>query len=299
MKCVRATNTLIRSHAVAGETLLWTFVQNLRPPEGRPRPCAYAINNTRHAPWPPPISRTFHHTTVPRRRAATNDNNDSNATGKNNLKTQAANGGNAAPSEPERPQPNPETPYDFTDLIYAFDRAEKRFTEELKKLRTGGRFNADVIGAIPVQVDRKSPQTFPLRELATVAPVGGRRWSILAFEEGSVKAIMSAVQRSDHFNQQPQRSGDNPLELTMTVEPERADALARRAREVCQAWRSRVRDEAHRRAEAHKKWRAERVILSDDLHKLREKLQKLQDERMKVIAAKEKEVVQNIMAKAG
>lgn len=151
-----------------------------------------------------------------------------------------------------------------------------------------------------MQPDKKSPQTFPLRELATVAPLpGGRRWSILAFEEGSVRAISSAVQRSAEFNQQPQPGADgNPLELTMTVEPERADDLARRARDVCQAWRTRVRDEAHRRGEAHKKWRAEGLVLSDDLFKLKGMLQKMQDERMKVIMAKEKEVVAAVMARA-
>lgn len=150
-----------------------------------------------------------------------------------------------------------------------------------------------------MQPDKKNPQTYALRELATVAPLGGRRWSILAFEESSVKPIISAVQRSDEFNQQPQRSEQNPLELTMTVEPERADALAKRAKEVCQAWRTKVREEAHKRAEMHKKWREERVVLSDDAHKLKEKLQKLQDERMKGIMAKEKEVVAAIMARAG
>ncbi|AEO53890.1 hypothetical protein MYCTH_2075565 [Thermothelomyces thermophilus ATCC 42464] len=190
-------------------------------------------------------------------------------------------------------------PFDFGDLQAAFDRAEKRFGEELKKLRAGGRSNADAIGAIPVQPDKRSPQTtFPLRELATVAPLGGRRWSILAFEEASVKPIISAVQRSDGFGgQQPQRSADNPLELTVTVEPERADALARRAKDLCQAWRTRVRDDAHRRAELHKKWRADGLLLADDLHRLKEKLQKLQDERMRGIQAKEKEVVAAIMAR--
>lgn len=248
--------------------------------------------DARRAAWQLQIGRAFSQTARCEKRKGNKNNNN------NNNSKAAASGNSDAAADADRPQPDPEAPFDFADLTYGFDRAEKRFTEELKKLRAGGRFNAEAIGAIPVQVDKRSAETYPLRELATVAPLGGRRWSILAFEESSVKAIVSAVQRSDEFNQQPQRSPDNPLELTMTVEPERADDLARRAKEVCQAWRTRVRDEAHRRAETHKRWRAEGVILADDLHRLKEKLQKLQDERMKVIVAKEKEVVQQIMARA-
>ncbi len=149
-----------------------------------------------------------------------------------------------------------------------------------------------------MQVDKKSTQTFALRELATVAPLGGRRWSILAFEEDSVKAIVSAVQRSDEFNQQPQRSEENPLELTMMVEPERAEALVKRVKDVCQAWRTKVRDEVHRRTEQNKKWKGEGVLLDDGFHMLKTKLQKLQDERMKVILAKEKEATQQVTARA-
>lgn len=130
-----------------------------------------------------------------------------------------------------------------------------------------------------------------------MAPLGGRRWSILAFEESSVRAIASAVQRSEAFNQQPQRSADNPLELVMSVEPERGEALARRAREACQEWRTRVREEAHKREKAHKKWRGEGLLTADDVVRLKGMVQKVQDERMKGILGKEKEVVGAIMAR--
>jgi ribosome recycling factor len=265
--------------------------------------------NTSTAPWHPGITaRSFSHTPNHQKRKNGGGNNNTNTffNGNPNHDPSITTTTTTQPPPPSR-KSNPSdpadddvlNPFDFTDLQTAFDRAEKRFLDDLKKLRTGGRFNADTIGSIPVQPDKKDPQTFPLHQLATVAPLGGRRWSILAFEETSVKPIMSAVQRSEQFNQQPQRSEDNPLELTMTVEPERAEALVKRAKEVCQAWRTRVREEAHKRGEMHKKWREERVVGSDDLYKLREKLQKLQDERMKGILGKEKEVVAGIMARAG
>ncbi|KAL2161581.1 hypothetical protein VTH06DRAFT_8143 [Thermothelomyces fergusii] len=258
--------------------------------------------------WPcrAPQSRLFSHTPAcqrknPRKIKKPQPNNDDAEGGASSSSSHANNKGSGAGEG---------DPFDFSDLQAAFDRAEQRFGEELKQLRAGGRSAAEAIGAIPVQMttttttaaDRgragKEAATFPLRELAAVAPLGGRRWSILAFEEASVKAIVAAVQRADGFGgQQPQRSADNPLELTVTVEPERADALARRARDVCQAWRDRVRNDTHRRAELLKKARASRLVLSDDLHRLREKLQKLQDERMKTIQAREKEVVAAILAR--
>ncbi|KAK3382871.1 ribosome recycling factor domain-containing protein [Lasiosphaeria ovina] len=247
--------------------------------------------------------------------------------GKKDKKSSSSSGSDTAVGDADRPLPNGEDPFNLADVTYAFDKAERHHGEELKHMRTGGgKFNAEVIGALPVQVpataapvkaepaakagkaNKKAPAaaaaavptvTFPLRELATVAPLGGRRWSILAFEESSVRGIMSAVQRSEAFNQQPQRSEDNALELTLTVEPERAEELVRRAKETCQAWRDQVRDESHRREAVHKKWRADRLILSDDHHKLREKVKKLQDDRMKVIAQKEKEILQFIANRAG
>ncbi|KAK3329718.1 ribosome recycling factor domain-containing protein [Apodospora peruviana] len=198
------------------------------------------------------------------------------------------------------PQPDPEQPFELADLTYAFDKADQHHVEELKKLRTGARFNAEVIGAIPVNPDKKNSSiSFPLRELATVAPLGGRKWSILSFEEASVKPIMSAIQKSDEFNQQPQRSEDNLLELTISVEPERADALAKRVKDTCLAWRNKIRALSHKRETVNKRWRAEGAIVDDDLQKLKQKVQKMQEDRMKVVAQREKEALQHVQSRSG
>ncbi|KAK4105382.1 ribosome recycling factor [Parathielavia hyrcaniae] len=301
MKRLRVASSVVRNNATTGKLLRTpsSLLQNPSTFQSRPALFLFAAS-TNTTPWQPPILvRPFCHAPQRQKRK------DKDRRGKDNYD---GNPNHQVNSAADTAQPQSSTikaaddadapnPFDFSDLQAAFDQAAGRFADDLKKLRAGGRFNADTIGAIRVQPDRKSAQTFPLRELATVAPLGGRRWSVLAFDEASVKAIVSAVQRSDEFNQQPQRSDENPLELTMTVEPERADALVRRAREVCQAWRTRVREEAHRRAEMHKKWRAERLVSSDDVYKLRDKLQKLQDERMNAILAKEKEVVAGMMAR--
>jgi ribosome recycling factor len=150
---------------------------------------------------------------------------------------------------------------------------------------------------VPVQPDRKSPQTFPLRELATVAALGARRFTILTFDESSIKPILSAIQNSESFNQQPQRSEENPLELTLLLEPVRVEDLTKKAKEACQVWRDRLRDETHKREKLHKKWKGDKTISADDMVRLKDKMQKLQDERMKGIAAKEKQVLASIAKK--
>ncbi|KAK1783674.1 ribosome recycling factor domain-containing protein [Copromyces sp. CBS 386.78] len=207
---------------------------------------------------------------------------------------------NNEPKDPSRPVPSAETPYDLSDLTYAFDRADKHFLAQLKTLRSGSRFSADSIGALPIFPDKKNTAlTYPLRDLATVAQVSGsgRKWSILCFDESSVKPIMSAVQNSPDFNQQPQRSEENPLELTITVEPERAEDLQKRVKELCQMWRDKLRAESHKREALHKKWKQGGSILEDDVKSLKGKVQKLQDERMKGVAVREKEVCQAVMAR--
>ncbi|KAH6619543.1 ribosome recycling factor-domain-containing protein [Chaetomium sp. MPI-SDFR-AT-0129] len=301
MKHLRAASSIARNSAAscAPASLVRPLSPLIQQHLGN-RPLAVA----RHTQWiRPPLSRPFSYTASYQKKKSHAEKRKKGSKGNEEPEEEDADAALAAdgadPSEGSEPVIEID-PFDFTDLNDAFNRADTRFLEDLKKLRTGGRFTGDIIGAIPVQPDKKSAQTFPLRDVATVAPLGGgagRRWSILAFEEASVKPIISAVLRSPEFNQQPQRSEDNPLELTMTVEPERADALAKRAKDICQDWRVRIRDEAHKRADLHKRWRSERVVLSDTLHKLRDRLQKLQDDRMKVILNKEKEAVAAIMSK--
>ncbi|KAK4673099.1 ribosome-recycling factor [Podospora pseudopauciseta] len=207
-------------------------------------------------------------------------------------------GGAPAQQQQQEAQPSAaaEDPFNLDPLIALFQKTESHYTSQLALLRSPtGRFNVESIGAIPVSLDKKSTVAYRLQELATVAPLGGRRWSILAFEEASVKPIISAVLKSPDFNQQPQRNEENPLELTMTVEPEKVDDLVKRAKDLCTEWRNKLRDETHKH-ETHVK--KNKSLLKDDLFKIKEALKKLQDERMKVVANKEKEVVAAIQSKA-
>ncbi|KAI1137102.1 ribosome recycling factor [Hypoxylon sp. FL0543] len=172
-------------------------------------------------------------------------------------------GDDGEPGGPSHPTPDPGEPLDFADVKSRIQRASDFFQEALKKLKAGGRFNPDVVGALRVQPDRKSGTTYPLREVAQVVPRGGRAVSIIVHEEAYVKPIMSAVQASADFNQQPQRDPDNELELILKIEPETKEDTLKRAKALCHDWRERVRSVRQKRDKLHVKWRKEGSIGPD------------------------------------
>jgi ribosome recycling factor len=163
--------------------------------------------------------------------------------------------------------------------------------DSLKKLKAGGRFNPDLIGALKVQPDRKESAAYPIRELAQVVPKGGRTISILVHEEAYVKPIMSAVQASKDFNQQPQRDPDNELELIIKIEPERREDIVKRIKAVCHEWRERVRSVRHKRDKLHVAWKKDGLIGPDLKRKVDTELDKLIKAKVAEIDAAEKETL--------
>ena len=137
-------------------------------------------------------------------------------------------------------------------------------------------------------------QTFPLRELAQVVPRPGRTISLLATERAYIKPIMSAVQASRDFNQQPQRAEGNDLELVLRVEMERRDEVVRRAREACQAWRERVRQARTRHEKVLQEWKRAKTVLPDVVRKAEKEMQKVQDKKMKEIDQEESQTVKQL-----
>lgn len=198
-----------------------------------------------------------------------------------------------------RPKPNPEDPFEFADLEFTWKKGADHFEDLLKKMRAGGRFNPDVIGELRVRPDKKLPETFPLHELAAVVPKGGRNISVLVHEAAFVKPVMSAIQTSPDFNQQPQRSEENELELLLKIEPEKKEGLVKRAKETCHSWREQIRAETHKRDVLAKKWHKDGQLTTNDKSRLEKELKKLQDKRMAVVDSKEKEILQHIATKDG
>ncbi|KAL7901937.1 ribosome recycling factor domain-containing protein [Trichoderma sp. TUCIM 5745] len=193
-------------------------------------------------------------------------------------------------------QPNPEDPLDFSSLISAYGPIDIHFKTQLQAVLHGGRFNPDALGALPVGLkdDDGSKVTFPLHELAQIVPRSGRIISLLVNDREYLKPIMSAVQSSKDFNQQPQRSDDNELELLLKVEMERKDDLVRRVKEACQGWKDRVRQARTKHEKALKEWKKNGTVLPDVVRKAEKELQKVQDKKMKEIDGEEAQVIKQL-----
>lgn len=220
----------------------------------------------------------------------------------------------AAPSSSSPPAPSkgkssaPSTggddafdPLDLDPVEAAFAESDAHFQTQVQNVLHGGRFNPNQLGALPVTVkpdagggDDAAATSFPLRELAQVVPRSGRTVSLLVNEKAYVKPIMSAVQASPDFNQQPQRADDNELELLLRVEMERPEELARRIKEATQGWRERVRQARTRHDKALKEARKSGALLPDALKKVEKEVQKLQDKKMKEIDNLEAQSVKQV-----
>lgn len=105
---------------------------------------------------------------------------------------------------------------------------------------------------------------------------------------------MSAIQSSPDFNQQPQRSEENDLELILRVEAERKDEVVKRVKEVTQQWRDRVRQARSKHEKTMKEWKKKKLVLPDDFMKAERELQKLQDKKMKDIDTEEAQVIKQL-----
>lgn len=150
-----------------------------------------------------------------------------------------------------------------------------------------------------MRLDKTSADAVPLHEMAVVIPTQGRTVEIRMHEVSSKKAIMSAIQASEHFNQQPQPDADNELVLYLKIEPESTEELARRAKDLCHEWRDQVRKGTHKRQKLHQQWKKDSRVKSDDVRLLDRDVKKLQDATMAKIDAAEKEAIKQINSRRG
>ena len=194
--------------------------------------------------------------------------------------------------------------FTFDDVDAAWDRAEARALERLPETGSGGsgggsgRFHPEALGQLAVR-DKATGTSTALRELAVVVPGRGRTVEIRLHSAAHRKAVLSAVQASDAFNQQPQVDPDNELVLRLKLEAESVADQTRRAREACHEWRERVREVTRRRRDGLKGGKAARTVGADDFRRLEKELLKLQDGRLKAVEAREKEVIRAIEARHG
>lgn len=183
-----------------------------------------------------------------------------------------------------------EAAFDLADVDAEYARLDERHEQRLREFRagSGGRFNPELLGQLRVQPDRESPETYPLRELASIVHRGGRSVSVLVSDAAYVKPVMSAVQNSPDFNQQPQRDPDNDLELVLRVEAEDPDDQAKRLRAECNTWKDAVRGVLSTRKSKHATWLKAKHVTKDDVKTLDKKVKAMQDKKLEAIEKREK-----------
>jgi len=189
------------------------------------------------------------------------------------------------------PAADPADPLNFDDVKARHAKQAEHFLEKLKKFRAGGRFNPDAIASLPVSTDKATGESYPLRELGQVVPKGGRTISIILHEEAYIKPVMSAIQASPDFNQQPQRDPDNELELILKIEAESPEDVAKRIKALCHDWRGKVKLIRQKRDKQHTSWRKDGLILADDKKLADKELEKVIKALNAEIDAKEKETL--------
>ncbi|PVH83410.1 ribosome recycling factor [Cadophora sp. DSE1049] len=112
-----------------------------------------------------------------------------------------------------------EDPYDFSTLESGIEKVLEKLKNDLSKLRTGGRFNPEVLENLRVHLVKDSKASEKLGDLAQVLPKGGRSLMILVGEKDHIKPIISAIQGSKDLNFQPVQDAKNAAQLNVPIPP--------------------------------------------------------------------------------
>lgn len=83
-----------------------------------------------------------------------------------------------------------EDPFDFSTLESGIEKSHEKLKGDLSKLRTGGRFNPEVLESVRVHLSRDSNATERLGDLAQVLPKGGRSLMVLVGEKNVSDAFI-------------------------------------------------------------------------------------------------------------
>ncbi|KAI1175582.1 ribosome recycling factor [Nemania sp. FL0916] len=192
----------------------------------------------------------------------------------NEIFTSLGDEGGSEETESKHPKPDPSDPLNFADVNSRIEGINEKYSTKLKRMRAGA-FDSDSIGSLAVLVDKSAGTAYPLRELAAVVPRGGRTVSLLVHEASYIKPIMSAVQGSPDFNQQPQRDPDNELELVLRIEPEQPEELKTRFKTLTNQWQEALRGVRRKRMSKHSVWKKEGLFGVDAKKQADEHLEKV------------------------
>jgi ribosome recycling factor len=83
-----------------------------------------------------------------------------------------------------------EDPFDFSTLEYGIEKTIEKLKNDLSKLRTGGRFNPEILENVRVHLNKESKASERLGDLAQVLPKGGRSVMVLVGEKDVSISLM-------------------------------------------------------------------------------------------------------------
>ncbi|PNS20326.1 hypothetical protein CAC42_5776 [Sphaceloma murrayae] len=116
-------------------------------------------------------------------------------------------------------------PFDLSQLEDELAKITEKLGADLSKLRSGGRFNPQVLESLRVQPEKDVKTTYPLQDLAQIVPRGGREIQVLVNDAAHVKPVTSAIQSSNlSLTPTPDPSGQNPQMLVVKIPPPTAES---------------------------------------------------------------------------
>ncbi|TVY49813.1 Ribosome-recycling factor [Lachnellula occidentalis] len=172
-----------------------------------------------------------------------------------------------------------EDPFDFSELNSGVEKALKKLENDLSKLRTGGRFNPEVLDNLRVSLSKESKKTERLGDLANVMPNGGRMLMVLVGQKEHLHPVMSAIQAAKIINLQPQIDPQNSTtQLNIRIPPptkesrDQALADASKTGETAKAGVQTARSVQQKRLRGME---LKKAVRPDDLKKAQKEMEKI------------------------
>ena len=182
---------------------------------------------------------------------------------------------------------------EFNEKIYAvkMDKTILSYKKDLSTLRTG-RANAAMLDMVKVDV---YGQIMPINQLASISVPEARLISIQVWDQGNVKLVDAAIQKSD-LGVNPQIDGSTLRIRIPDLTEERRKDLIKVLKNIGEKNKVSIRN-IRREANDELKKLIKDKIISEDENKLFEKnIQKITDENIssldKIVEEKEKEILQ-------
>ncbi|TKA77030.1 hypothetical protein B0A49_02313 [Cryomyces minteri] len=216
-------------------------------------------------------------------------------------RAQSADAPSSSPSSSAPPAAD--DPFDFSVLEADIVKVHERLQHELKKLRSGGRFNPEVLEALRVHLVKGGKESVRLGDVAQVIPKGRVVQLIVGEKDSSkekrraheltelpggfqhIKPITSAI-LSSTLSLTPQPDPANPSLLSIPIPPPTADSRRAAIAEAQDAAKAATEAIRNARGTQQKKLRAMQLgkkALPDDLRKAAPLMEKLVEKGTKEV----------------